>query len=57
MNAITRVREKMKEQGLPALLVNNVENAGWMTGFSGSSANVVITPDDGVFITDSRYTV
>src|SRR5579885_378324 len=57
MDAITRVREKMEEQGLPALLVSNVENAGWMTGFSGSSANIVVTPKDAVFITDSRYTI
>jgi len=57
MSALTRVREKMEESGLPALLVSNVENAGWMTGFSGSSANVVVTPTDGLFITDSRYTI
>lgn len=47
----------MEKSGLPALLVSNVENAGWMTGFSGSSANVVVTPKDAIFITDSRYTI
>src|SRR5947209_19405392 len=57
MSALTRVREKMREQNLPAMLVSNVENAGWMTGFSGSSANVVVTPEDALFITDSRYTI
>ncbi len=57
MSALTRVREKMEKTGLPALLVSNVENAGWMTGFSGSSANVVVTPKDALFITDSRYTI
>jgi Xaa-Pro aminopeptidase len=57
MSAITKVREKMEKTGLPALLVSNVENAGWMTGFSGSSANVVVTPKDALFITDSRYTI
>lgn len=57
MSALTRVREKMREQNLPAILVSNVDNAGWMTGFSGSSANVVVTPEDALFITDSRYTI
>lgn len=57
MSAITKVREKMEKTGLPALLVSNVENAGWLTGFSGSSANVVVTPKDALFITDSRYTI
>lgn len=57
MSALTRVREKMREQNLPAMLISNVENAGWMTGFSGSSANVVVTPQDALFITDSRYTI
>ena len=57
MNALTRVREKIDQAGVPALLVTNTENAGWMTGFSGSSANVVVTPNDALFITDSRYTI
>ena len=57
MSALTRVREKMQKEGLSALLVSDVENAGWMTGFSGSNANVVVTPDQALFITDSRYTV
>lgn len=57
MSALTRVREKMESQGLPALLVNSIENAAWMTGFTGSNANIVVTPADALFITDSRYTV
>ena len=57
MSAITKVREKMEETGIPALLVSNIDNAGWLTGFSGSSANVVVTPKDALFITDSRYTI
>ena len=57
MSALTKVREKMEETGLPALLVSNIDNAGWLTGFSGSSANVLVTPKDALFITDSRYTI
>lgn len=56
MDALTRIREKMTDAKLPALLVSDVDNAGWLTGFSGSSANVVVTPNDALFITDSRYT-
>jgi len=57
MSALTKVREKMEKSGIPALLVSNIDNAGWLTGFSGSSANVVVTPKDALFITDSRYTI
>lgn len=55
MSAIARVREKMREANVPALLVSSPENAAWMTGFTGSSANIVVTPQDALFITDSRY--
>jgi Xaa-Pro aminopeptidase len=57
MSSISKVREKMEKTGLPALLVSNVDNAGWLTGFSGSSANIVVTPKEALFITDSRYTI
>lgn len=55
MSAIARIREKMQEAGVPALWISKPENAAWMTGFSGSSANIVVTPNDALFITDSRY--
>lgn len=45
----------MKERGAPALLVTQMRNVEYLTGFSGSSGFVILTEADGVFITDSRY--
>lgn len=57
MDTIAKVRSKMSALQLPALLVSQIDNVGWLTGFTGSSANVVVSPDAGVFVTDSRYTL
>ncbi|MDX1934664.1 MAG: Xaa-Pro peptidase family protein [Capsulimonadales bacterium] len=45
------------EHPVDAMLVTNIENARYLTGFTGSNAAVLITPDDAVFITDGRYTL
>lgn len=52
---LQRLRDRMKESGSSAVLLTNVSNIAWLTGFSGSSAFVIVTPESGVFITDSRY--
>jgi Xaa-Pro aminopeptidase len=53
---IEKVRAAMREQDLPALLVTNRDNVGWLSGFSGSNGFVVVTMDRAIFATDSRYT-
>ena len=40
---------------LDGLLVTGISNIRYLTGFSGSSALLVVTPRDTVFITDFRY--
>jgi Xaa-Pro aminopeptidase len=40
-----------------ALLLTDIGNLGYMTGFTGSTAQGLITPDEALFITDSRYTL
>lgn len=47
----------MAEMDVPALLVSEIGNVQWLTGFTGSFGYVVVTPDDAVFLTDSRYTI
>jgi Xaa-Pro aminopeptidase len=54
---LERVRAKMGEEGVPALLVSDILNVHWLTGFTGSSGYALVTPDAAVFITDSRYTI
>jgi Xaa-Pro aminopeptidase len=41
--------------GFDALIVTDIFNIRYLTGFTGSSACVVITPDNAYFLTDSSY--
>lgn len=40
-----------------ALLLTEIVNLGYLTGFTGSTAQALITPEEALFITDSRYTL
>lgn len=57
MNSLSRLRQAMADQSVDALLVTTMLNVRWLTGFSGSSGIALVTPDDAVFVTDSRYTI
>jgi Xaa-Pro aminopeptidase len=46
---------RIAERGLGALLVTNLVNVRWLTGFDGSNAAVVLGPEQTRFITDFRY--
>jgi Xaa-Pro aminopeptidase len=50
-----RVRRTLEADRLDALVVTHLPNVRYLTGFSGSAAIVVLTPDELIFITDGRY--
>ena len=50
-----RVVARLAEREVDALLVTDLVNIRYLTGFTGSSAMVVIGPDTRRFITDFRY--
>ena len=52
---IAAVRKQMEKANLPAMLVSQITNVGWLTGFSGTNGFVVLTRTDAHFATDSRY--
>lgn len=54
---VQRLQQGLAGNGLDAILVSDITNVQWLTGFSGSSGFAVVTPTGGVFITDSRYTI
>ena len=54
---LSRLRENMGERGVGALLVSDLTNVQWLTGFTGSSGYALLTPSASVFLTDSRYTI
>ncbi|MGB8955200.1 MAG: Xaa-Pro peptidase family protein [Tumebacillaceae bacterium] len=52
---LTRLRANMAERGLEALLVTRPENRRYLSGFTGSSGYLLVTQDEAIFLTDSRY--
>lgn len=54
-----RLRARLEEQGLDALLVTRLVNIRYLTGFTGSAGTLLITADGGadLFVSDARYTV
>ena len=55
MSRADRVVARLAEREVDALLVTDLVNIRYLTGFTGSSAMVVIGPDTRRFITDFRY--
>lgn len=57
MSNLQRLRTAMSDCGIAALVVSDLANVQWLTGFSGSSGNVLVTESNAVFLTDGRYTI
>jgi Xaa-Pro aminopeptidase len=55
VNRTEKLRRAIVAKKLDAFLVTNLNNVRYLTGFSGSSAFVLITRRDSFFFTDFRY--
>ncbi|HWI75012.1 MAG TPA: Xaa-Pro peptidase family protein [Baekduia sp.] len=56
MERSDRLAAKLAERGLDALLVTDLVNVRWLTGFTGSNGLAVVGPgDQRLFLTDFRY--
>jgi len=56
MGRATRLAELLAERGLDALLVTDLVNVRWLTGFTGSNGLALVGPgDQRLFLTDFRY--
>lgn len=53
---LTRFRDRLAELEVPAALVLDPLNVGYLSGFTGSNGAVLATADRAVFVTDGRYT-
>jgi Xaa-Pro aminopeptidase len=51
----SRLRTLLGPAGLDGLLVTRLVNVRYLTGFTGSNAAVLLTPDRAVLATDGRY--
>lgn len=52
---IERLRDAMKEAGIGALLVLGAKSVRYLSGFSGEDASVLVLPEEGLLLTDSRF--
>jgi Xaa-Pro aminopeptidase len=56
MDRADRVATKLAERGIDALLVTNLVNVRWLTGFTGSNGLALVGPaSQRLFVTDFRY--
>jgi Xaa-Pro aminopeptidase len=55
LNRIQKLRQKMAERGLDALLISQNENRYYLSGFNGEGY-LLVTAQDTVLMTDFRYT-
>jgi Xaa-Pro aminopeptidase len=56
MDRADRLAGLLAERALDALLVTNLVNVRWLTGFTGSNGLALVGPDDQrLFLTDFRY--
>jgi Xaa-Pro aminopeptidase len=51
-----RLAERLGELEVDAIVVTRLPNVRYLTGFTGSNAQTLVTPTAGVFFTDGRYT-
>lgn len=60
MNYIPRIellRSIMDKLGLEGVLITNLRNVRYLSGFSGTAATLLITSADAYLFTDGRYTI
>lgn len=52
---VRRLREQLSDEACAALVVSDLTNVRYLTGFTGSNATVLVTDDRLLFVTDGRY--
>ncbi len=52
---IEKLRSEFAEDGLEAVFIVKVENRRYLSGFTGSDGNLLITEEKKILLTDSRY--
>jgi len=53
---LERLRRRLAEEQLDAILVSQAENRRYLSGFTGSAGFLLISPQSAILATDSRYT-
>lgn len=56
MDKLQRLRQKLQENKLDAIIIASPINRRYISGFTGSAGVVIVSENDARFITDFRYT-
>lgn len=51
-----KLRRELKKLGVDALLVTDVQNVTYLTGFTGDDSYLLVTKDKALMLSDSRFT-
>jgi len=54
-NRLQKLRQKLAEKEIDAILISQPENRYYLSGFTGSSGFLLITPQKAILATDFRY--
>lgn len=57
MTNCERLQRYLADKNIAAMLLTNMPSIRWATNFTGSFAAAIVTPDGGLFVTDSRYKI
>ncbi|MBI2843011.1 MAG: aminopeptidase P family protein [Armatimonadetes bacterium] len=57
LERLNRIRERMGGRRLDAILLTDLDNIRYASGFTGSTATVLITKSDAIILVDPRYTL
>jgi Xaa-Pro aminopeptidase len=52
---LSRVTAKLEELGVDGLLITNLNNVAYLTGFTGTNGQILVTKTGAIFFTDPRY--
>ncbi|MCD5390500.1 Xaa-Pro peptidase family protein [candidate division NPL-UPA2 bacterium] len=52
---ISKLQRRMKKEGIEALLITNLENLRYLSGFSATAGALLVTDRERILITDFRY--
>ncbi len=52
---IPRLRGRLADEGCDAIVISELANIAYLTGFTGSNAALLVTADSVTFVTDGRY--
>lgn len=53
---LRNLRTRLKTLETSAILISNLTNIRYLTGFTGSAGNLIVAADSAVLLSDSRYT-